>query len=533
MFMKNKELNIKGALLDKQSLCYFLEKLASSQVPQNFSGKDTYPIIALKNNFHFILETYTLLQEHIKLNILIHPAGEWLLDNFYVIEEITKTIEKELTLKKYINLVGITNGTWKGFARIYVLASHIIAYTDGKIEEQDIKDFLIAYQSKKTLTMEEIWCFPIFLQIAIIQNIREICENIYASQIQKYKVESIIERLVDKKETLTFQSKVVAKEQLKEHMKYPFIEYMSYKLKRYGKKASSYLDILEEQVNKMGATISEIIKKEHFDIAVNKVAIGNLITSLKEMSRIDFLEIFESINGANEILKQDPAGIYEKMDYKTKNYYREIINKIYKKTKISEVYIAKTILKMAQQEKEKLEQKNIEKIDSINSNMEGGTCTRNQKKTHIGYFLLEDRNALYKSLDTNIKELTKEQKAKLYVQINYGLSFILTIIISIMFYRKSNMGIALLLGILAYIPVTQIIMKILDYILLKVTKPTLIPKMDCNKGIEEKAATFVVIPTIITSTKKVEELVHKLEVYYLANKSNNLYFAILGDASSR
>ena len=528
--MKNKELNIKGALLDKQSLCCFLEKLASSQVPQNFSGKDTYPITALKNNFHFILETYTLLQEHIKLNILIHPAGEWLLDNFYVIEEITKTIEKELTLKKYINLVGITNGTWKGFARIYVLASHIIAYTDGKIEGQDIKDFLIAYQSKKTLTMEEIWCFPTFLQIAIIQNIREICENIYASQIQKYKVESIIERLVDKKETLTFQSKVVAKEQLKEHMKYPFIEYMSYKLKRYGKKASSYLDILEEQVNKMGATISEIIKKEHFDIAANKVAIGNLITSLKEMSRIDFLEIFESINGANEILKQDPAGIYEKMDYKTKNYYREIINKIYKKTKISEVYIAKTILKMAQQEKEKLEQNNIEEKDL---NLEKGICTREKKKTHIGYFLLEDRNTLYKRLDTNIKELTKEQKAKLYVQINYGLSFILTTIISIVFYRKSNIGIALFLGILAYIPVTQIVMKILDYILLKVTKPTLIPKMDCNKGIEENAATFVVIPTIITSTKKVEELVHKLEVYYLANKSNNLYFAILGDASSR
>ena len=114
--------------------------------------------------------------------------------------------------------------------------------------------------------------------------------------------------------------------------------------------------------------ITELLKA---CLLYTSVAIGNLITSLKEMSRIDFLEIFESINGANEILKQDPAGIYEKMDYKTKNYYREIINKIYKKTKISEVYIAKTILKMAQQEKEKLEQKNIEKIDSINSNMEG------------------------------------------------------------------------------------------------------------------------------------------------------------------
>ena len=33
-------------------------------------------------------------------------------------------------------------------------------------------------------------------------------------------------------------------------MKYPFIEYMSYKLKRYGKKGTRYLKVLEEIVEK-------------------------------------------------------------------------------------------------------------------------------------------------------------------------------------------------------------------------------------------------------------------------------------------
>ena len=90
-------------------------------------------------------------------------------------------------------------------------------------------------------------------------------------------------------------------------MKYPFIEYMSYKLKKYGKKALPYLEILEEQVNKMGMTVSEIIKKEHYDIAISKVLIGNSILSLKEILRIDFLSLFEQINGVEEILKSDPA----------------------------------------------------------------------------------------------------------------------------------------------------------------------------------------------------------------------------------
>ena len=42
---------------------------------------------------------------------------------------------------------------------------------------------------------------------------------------------------------------------------------------------------------------------------------------------------------------------------------------------------------------------------------------------------------------------------------------------------------------------------------------------------------MVVIPTIIKSKEKVKELFQKVEVYYLANKSPNLYFTILGDCS--
>ena len=69
-------------------------------------------------------------------------------------------------------------------------------------------------------------------------------------------------------------------------MKYPFIEYMSYILKRYGKKGYSYLKALEEAVEMTGTTVTDVIKKEHFDIAVRKVSIGNSITSIKKIGRI-------------------------------------------------------------------------------------------------------------------------------------------------------------------------------------------------------------------------------------------------------
>ena len=295
---ENKILKINGTMLEKSQLEQHLEKIASSHNTTTKSQKDTYPVPHLIENFKTIEQVYELLNEHLKLGINIHPAGEWLLDNFYIIEETTKQIQKELPLNKYINFVGIANGEYQGFARIYVLASEIVAYTENKIEQENLEDYLKSYQTKKTLSMDEIWNIGIFLQIAIIENITDIALKIYSSQIQKYRVEQIAERLIEIKEKNEIKYKNNVKDIEKEmfqDMKYPFIEYMSYTLKRYGKKGYRYLKVLEEVVEKLGTTVSDVIKKEHFDIATQKVLMGNSITSIKKIQRINFLEIFEKI----------------------------------------------------------------------------------------------------------------------------------------------------------------------------------------------------------------------------------------------
>lgn len=518
-----KVLNIKGALLDKYQLENYLEKIASDHVLQENSAKETYPIPRLEENFRFITKTYEILNRHLKIGINIHPAGEWLLDNYYIIEEVVKTIEKELTLKKYTNFVGIANGAYHGFARIYVLATEIVAYTEASINANTLKDLLKAYQNKKTLNMEEIWNIGTFLQIAIVENIRNVCEKIYSVQMQKYRVENILERLVEYKTKQEQQYKISDENRNKitesGQMKYPFIEYMSYRLKRYGKKAYGYLNALEEQVMKMGTTVSEVIKKEHFDIAVRKVAIANSIKSIKELQRINFLEIFEEINGVEEILKKDPAGVYEAMDYKTKAYYRDKIKEISKKTKISELYITNKALELAIQKKNEVTQQ--EDISQI-------------RKTHIGYYFIDKGMIdLYQSLQTNKKpHIPTTKKVGNYIAILVGLSFILAGIIFANIAKQTNLWIGLLIGILIYIPATQIVTEIVQYILNKIVKPTVIPKMDYAAGIPKEQATMVIIPTIIKDAKKVRDLFSKLEVFYLANQSDNLYFTLLGDVTS-
>ena len=510
-------LKINGIVLDKYQLEKYLENIASDHIISNKSSKSTYPIPRLKQNFEYITRTYEILNLHLKLGINIHPAGEWLLDNYYIIEEATKSIIKELSKKKYTNFVGISSGNYKGYARIYVIASEIVAYTDGQINVDILETALKSYQNKKTLNMEEIWNISLFFKLALIENIREVCEKIYSSQTQKYKVENIIERLVENKKQDELKYKLQNNQNYNivktNVVRYPFIEHMSYRLKKYGKQATMYLKVLEEEVNKQGLTISDVIKKEHFDIGLKKITIGNAITSIRELQRMNILEIFERINGVEEILKQDPAKIYENMDNKTKEYYRNNIKDISKKTKISEIYITKKALELAENNKE----------------------DANIKKRHIGYYLISNgKNDLLNALQIkNIKIIKNETKVNLYIFANIFISIVFSMLTGLLVYKNTlNIFIALIETILIFIPITEVVGKVIQNILNKVVKPKLIPKMDFSNGIPKEYATMVVIPTIISKESKVKELIDKLEVYYLANKSENLYFTILGDCSS-
>ena len=513
---ENRKLKITGTMLEKIQLQKHLEKVASSHSTTIKSQKETYPLPGLIENFKTIEEVYNLLNEHLKLGINIHPAGEWLLDNFYIIEKTVKQIQKELPLKKYTNFVGISNGEYKGFARIYVLASEIVAYSDNKIEKENLSDYLESYQNKKTLSMDEIWNIGIFLQIAIIENITECCSKIYSSQIQKYRAESIVERLIDNKDKnqLKYKNNIRKLEKDIFHdMKYSFIEYMSYILKRYGKKANAYLNVLEEVVEKLGTTVSDVIKKEHFEIAVNKVTMGNSITSIKEIQRINFLEIFEKINGVEEILKKDPVQVYSKMDYKTKDYYRGKIKEISKKTKISEIYIARKMLELAEE----------------NFKKEG-----QNKKSHIGYYLIDKGiNSLYTRLEYNTKrEETEQNKTKIYILTVTVLSILVSMFLSYIVNLQIKNTIVLIVSfILFLIPSSEVVIKVIQNILNKTVKPKVIPKIDFSKGIDKEYSTFVVIPTILKNREKVQEMMENMERYYLANKSENLYFSLLGDCS--
>ena len=101
-----------------------------------------------------------------------------------------------------------------------------------------------------------------------------------------------------------------------------------------------------------------------------------------------------------------------------------------------------------------------------------------------------------------------------------------------MYKNTENIVFSAIVFALLLIPSQTIIVQLIQYILSKIIKPKILPKLDYKSGIPKESSTMVIIPTIIKNKEKVKELFSKLEVYYIANKSENLYFTLLGDCSS-
>jgi hypothetical protein len=132
----------------------------------------------------------------------------------------------------------------------------------------------------------------------------------------------------------------------------------------------------------------------------------------------------------------------------------------------------------------------------------------------------------------NVRSKNIEKNSKLYNSLVFAVPLYVDFIIGTAFYLNcKKIFWMVFLSVAIWVPISEIFIRIMNYILGKFKKPIFIPKMDYENKIPDDKKTIIVIPTILKNEKKVKEMVKKLEVYYLANKQDNLYFALLGDVS--
>src|SRR5579862_4013076 len=128
----------------------------------------------LAENRAVLTDTCNLLVEAIKNERRITPAGEWLLDNFYLIEEQIRTGKRHLPKGYSSDLPQLSEGPSMGLPRVYDIALEIISHSDGRVDIKGLSNFITSYQTVNDLKLGELWAIPIMLRLALIENLRRL-----------------------------------------------------------------------------------------------------------------------------------------------------------------------------------------------------------------------------------------------------------------------------------------------------------------------------------------------------------------------
>jgi cellobiose phosphorylase len=526
IYLKSKKIEVDDSMrefddiiLSSEEMEKHAEELAQNHVIANRNRASFLLIPRMNKNYEYTKSVYRSLNNLLKeKDTYISQEEEWLLDNFYLIEEQVKEIRKSLTRKYYAGLPVLKSSVFKGYPRVYALAFELVLHTDGKIEEKGIINFIKAYQKKALLTTSELWALSLMIRIALIEKIKKVCEEIVESRLQREKAEKILSALMEKEMSYEEVKKLI-KSNIKVVDRFPlqFVEYLVSRIKREGSNSSDILKTLEKILMEYDSSINDIAEKAHYFQAKRQVSIGNAIVSLKTVSSLDWAEIFETLSTVEQVLKQDPDGTYPQMDFESRDYYRHEIEKLSRYYNVSETYVAKKAIECA---KEVTDQE--EKLGYIN---------------HVGFYLVGKGRSILESKLNNKKKrfldfykIKQKRPAVLY----FGLIvffLILEEVFSLNYLHNftNNYWKLFASSLVLAIPLSEISIQLTNWILMHIFKPVMLPKIELKGGIPDNAKTFVVISSLLLDEKKARELVENLEVYYHANREKNLYFGLLGD----
>ena len=76
-----------------------------------------------------------------------------------------------------------------------------------------------------------------------------------------------------------------------------------------------------------------MLRVEHQREASDQLAIGNVITSMRLVSSIDWTVFFERVSVVEQVLRDDPSGHYPLMDFPTRDRYRHSIEELAKRAR--------------------------------------------------------------------------------------------------------------------------------------------------------------------------------------------------------
>ncbi|HZZ75058.1 MAG TPA: cyclic beta 1-2 glucan synthetase, partial [Puia sp.] len=297
----------------------------------------------LAENEEILLEVHALLTASVKENKRVTPAGEWLLDNFYLIEEQIFTGKKHLPKGYSKGLPQLAKGPSAGLPRVYDLAVELIAHSDGRVDLKSLNGFTAAYQMESELKLGELWAIPIMLRLALIENLRRLAALIAKNRINKNLADYWADQMTEtaEKDPKSLILVIADMARYGPPMESSFVAELTRRLVGKGAAFSLPISWIEQRLSEKGMTSDELVHVENQKQAADQVSISNSIGSLRFLSSNNWRDYVENISVVENILKTENSGIYSGMDFNTRDEYRHSVEKIAKASLTPESFIAR------------------------------------------------------------------------------------------------------------------------------------------------------------------------------------------------
>ena len=479
----------------------------------------------LAENESVLLNACSVLGATIKINRRITPAAEWLLDNFYLIEEQIRTAKRHLPKRYSGELPRLARGPSAGLPRVYDIALEAISHGDGRVDPESLDRFVAAYQKLTALTLGELWAIPIMLRLALIENLRRVAVRIVTGAINRDLADNWADRMMEVAETDQKNLILVIADMARSTppMVSPFVAELARRLQGQSPALALPLTWIEQRLSEEGTTIGQLVQLETQRQTASQVSISNSIGSLRFLGAMDWRKFVETMSIVEQTLQEDPAGVYGAMDFATRDGYRHAIEKIAKNSPLSEDDIARTAIQLAR--------------DGAAGGLDTGIASGDARQAHVGYYLLgkglpqlEQLAKMRWTAMDSLRKMSRRFPLSLYLG---GVALLTAIfswsLLATAYADGLNGWLLASSGIVAALCTSQLAVALVNWFATLLATPQALPRLDFSAGIPPHCRTLTVVPTLLTHAQGVEDLIEALAVRFLANRDPNLHFGLLTD----
>jgi cyclic beta-1,2-glucan synthetase len=479
----------------------------------------------LAENGRVLLDACKLLTAAVGANRRISPAGEWLLDNFYLIEEQIRTAKRHLPKGYSRELPRLAHGPSAGLPRVYDIALEAISHGDGRVDPESLSRFVTAYQKITALKLGELWAIPIMLRLALIENLRRVGARVAASTMDRDRADAWADQMMEVAEQDPKSLILVVADMARSNppMASSFVAELARRLQGQSAALALPLTWIEQRLSESGLTIEQLVQSETQKQASGQVSIANSIGSLRFLGATDWREFVEAMSGIEQKLREDPDRIYGRMDFATRDRYRHAVEKTAKASHLSEGEVARKAIQLAHE-------------GAANAMGKGGT-QGGGRTSHVGYYLIGKGLPQLKraaEVRLSIAEAVQRTDRRYSLLLYLGTIALLTLIFAGGLLAKAHAGglEGLMLGLTAILVIlcsSHLAIALVHWVASLLATPRPLPRLDFSTGIPPDCRTLVVVPALLISAHGIEALSEALEVRFLANRDDHLHFALLTD----